>query len=107
MKPDTDHGCSSRSFSWPPIFPCLASSPEQRWEPPPTNVAHNYILPLALAGFATLTDRREALPYALIWIAHIGLDRALGYGLKYGSGFGHTHLGWIGKGNAEKTPAAS
>ena len=71
------------------------------------NVAHNYILPLALAGFATLTDRREALPYALIWIAHIGLDRALGYGLKYGSGFGHTHLGWIGKGNAEKTPAAS
>jgi hypothetical protein len=70
------------------------------------NLAHNYILPLALAGVATLTDHREALPYALIWIAHIGLDRALGYGLKYSSGFGHTHLGWLGKGNAEQTPAA-
>ena len=33
---------------------------------------------------------------ALIWIAHIGLDRALGYGLKYATGFGDTHLGHIG-----------
>ena len=34
---------------------------------------------------------------ALIWLAHIGIDRALGYGLKYGAGFGFTHLGRIGK----------
>src|SRR3954470_22529461 len=34
---------------------------------------------------------------ALIWFAHIGLDRALGYGLKYDDSFQHTHLGWIGK----------
>jgi hypothetical protein len=27
---------------------------------------------------------------------HIGVDRALGYGLKYGAGFGLTHLGRIG-----------
>jgi hypothetical protein len=33
---------------------------------------------------------------ALIWLAHIGLDRALGYGLKYGSGFRDTHLGRLG-----------
>ena len=33
---------------------------------------------------------------ALIWAAHIGFDRALGYGLKYPSGFGDTHLGRIG-----------
>ena len=33
----------------------------------------------------------------LIWAAHIGFDRMLGYGLKYGSGFGHTHLGRIGR----------
>jgi hypothetical protein len=29
---------------------------------------------------------------ALIWLAHIGLDRALGYGLKYPTAFRHTHL---------------
>ena len=33
----------------------------------------------------------------LIWIAHVGFDRALGYGLKYASGFGDTHLGRIGR----------
>jgi hypothetical protein len=34
---------------------------------------------------------------ALIWLAHIGFDRALGYGLKYASGFSFTHLGRIGR----------
>ena len=28
-----------------------------------------------------------------IWLAHIGFDRMLGYGLKYPSGFKDTHLG--------------
>jgi hypothetical protein len=31
----------------------------------------------------------------LIWIAHIGLDRAIGYGLKYPTGFRDTHLGKV------------
>jgi hypothetical protein len=35
---------------------------------------------------------------ALIWAAHIGVDRALGYGLKHRTGFSDTHLGRIGKG---------
>jgi hypothetical protein len=30
---------------------------------------------------------------ALIWLAHIGMDRMLGYGLKYSGGFKDTHLG--------------
>lgn len=34
---------------------------------------------------------------ATIWCAHIGFDRALGYGLKYAEGFGFTHLGRIGR----------
>ncbi|MDU3890869.1 MAG: DUF4260 family protein [Serratia liquefaciens] len=34
---------------------------------------------------------------ALIWGAHIGFDRALGYGLKYASGFADTHLGGLGR----------
>jgi len=37
------------------------------------------------------------LSIAMIWLAHIGIDRALGYGLKYAAGFGYTHLGRIGK----------
>jgi Domain of unknown function (DUF4260) len=32
----------------------------------------------------------------MIWLAHIGIDRALGYGLKYTAGFTFTHLGRIG-----------
>ena len=38
------------------------------------------------------------LSIAMIWLAHIGIYRALGYGLKYGAGFGFTHLGRIGQG---------
>ncbi|NIT59671.1 MAG: DUF4260 family protein, partial [Aliifodinibius sp.] len=33
----------------------------------------------------------------IIWCAHIGFDRVLGYGLKYSAGFGFTHLGFIGR----------
>jgi hypothetical protein len=29
-------------------------------------------------------------------LAHIGMDRMIGAGLKYGDGFGHTHLGLMG-----------
>jgi hypothetical protein len=29
---------------------------------------------------------------ALIWFAHIGMDRTVGYGLKYPSSFNDTHL---------------
>lgn len=38
------------------------------------------------------------LRLALIHLAHIGFDRALGYGLKYGTAFGDTHLCRIGGG---------
>jgi Domain of unknown function (DUF4260) len=62
------------------------------------NLAHTYALapPLALAGF--FLDSSAASALGLIWVAHIGLDRMLGYGLNYESGFGDTHLGRFGKG---------
>jgi hypothetical protein len=66
------------------------------------NIAHSYILPLLLTIMAVLAARPAILPYALIWFAHIGFDRMLGYGLKYRSSFGHTHLGWIGKQKADE-----
>ena len=34
---------------------------------------------------------------ACAWAFHVGVDRALGYGLKMPDAFTHTHLGWIGK----------
>ena len=59
------------------------------------NVAHSYAGPLLLA--MTLLSARISVSVALIWVAHIGFDRALGYGLKYPSAFGDTHLGRIGR----------
>ncbi len=61
------------------------------------NAAHSYLAPMAImtTGFATAAPL--TLSIAMIWLAHIGLDRALGYGLKYATGFGFTHLGRIGK----------
>ena len=42
--------------------------------------------------------RQPAVEYAgLILFGHSCMDRAMGYGLKYSSGFGDTHLGPIGK----------
>jgi hypothetical protein len=40
------------------------------------------------------------VPLALIWVNHIGVDRLLGYGLKYSDGFWWTHLGVKGKTSA-------
>lgn len=56
------------------------------------NLAHSTILPLGLGIAAFAAQRLDLLPFAMIWIAHIGFDRMLGFGLKYGSAFGDTHL---------------
>jgi uncharacterized protein DUF4260 len=61
------------------------------------NVAHSYLAPVTLmvTGFALASPL--VLSIAMIWLAHIGIDRALGYGMKYAAGFGFTHLGRIGR----------
>ena len=61
------------------------------------NAVHSYLAPMAMmtTGFATASPL--ILSIAMIWLAHIGFDRALGYGLKYAAGFSLTHLGRIGK----------
>jgi hypothetical protein len=56
------------------------------------NAAHCYAAPLILAAYSVLTNRTEVLGVAIIWIAHIGFDRMLGYGLKYPTRFRDTHL---------------
>jgi Domain of unknown function (DUF4260) len=56
------------------------------------DAAHSYVLPIVLAVAGVVTETDLAAQIALIWLAHIGVDRAIGYGLKYPSGFKETHL---------------
>jgi hypothetical protein len=92
-------------FSWP-LFALLILAPDlamlayligPRAGAAAYNLVHTYALalPLALAGFWLASPIASAL--GLISIAHIGVDRMLGYGLKYASGFADTHLGRIGR----------
>ena len=60
------------------------------------NAIHSYLAPATLALAALLLRSPALLPFALIWINHIGMDRLLGYGLKYPEGFQWTHLGRLG-----------
>ncbi len=61
------------------------------------NAVHTLAGPLIALGLAASLHQPGLAGVALIWLAHIGLDRMLGYGLKYGSGFGDTHLGAVGR----------
>ena len=61
------------------------------------NLAHSTVLPAALAGFGWWQAKPLVLALSLVWLAHIGADRLLGYGLKYGDNFQHTHLGQPGQ----------
>jgi hypothetical protein len=61
------------------------------------NIGHSLILPVALVTAAALTHKHLIIGAGLVWLAHIGMDRAVGYGLKEKDGFNHTHLGQIGK----------
>ena len=61
------------------------------------NAVHTYVVPLFLGVAALLLHADRLLPFALIWVNHIAVDRLLGYGLKYSNGFGWTHLGRLGK----------
>ena len=59
------------------------------------NLAHSYVGPIVAAALALGTGRPPVV--GVLWAAHVGFDRALGYGLKYPEAFGDTHLGRIGR----------
>lgn len=59
------------------------------------NAVHTYPLPAVLLGAGLAGTRPLAVAVALVWFAHIGADRAIGYGLKYESGFGDTHMSQV------------
>ncbi|WP_175614781.1 DUF4260 domain-containing protein [Piscibacillus halophilus] len=56
------------------------------------NLFHTYIAPAILLLGGIILSVSSILAIALIWIAHIGMDRTVGYGLKYPTGFKDTHL---------------
>jgi len=60
------------------------------------NALHSTIGPVLLGLAGYLGGVTWTGPFALIWLAHIGFDRAAGFGLKYASAFGDTHLGVTG-----------
>jgi hypothetical protein len=61
------------------------------------NATHSYVGAAALLALGLVVAWPVGTALALIWLAHIGLDRALGFGLKYAAGFTHTHLGRLGR----------
>lgn len=65
------------------------------------NLAHSYVGAVACVALGVASASPLGLTAGLIWLAHIGVDRSLGYGLKYAQGFGFTHLGRIGKALAD------
>lgn len=68
-----------------------------RWGAASYNLLHSYPLAVSLLALSVWLALPSLLLLALLLLAHIGFDRALGYGLKLDSSFQDTHLGRIGK----------
>lgn len=60
------------------------------------NLAHTYVSPFILFIFSFIYHQPWGLLFSFLWVAHIGIDRVLGIGLKFPTGFSDTHLGKIG-----------
>ena len=60
------------------------------------NVVHNWTLAIAALGLGWWLKVDPLLLVGALLVAHVGMDRALGYGLKLPTDFRDTHLGRIG-----------
>ncbi|WBU55552.1 DUF4260 domain-containing protein [Paracoccus sediminicola] len=61
------------------------------------NLVHLYAFGLMLLMLGSVIGNGGMMALAALWLGHAGFDRMLGYGLKTDAGFGHTHLGPIGR----------
>lgn len=61
------------------------------------NLVHNWASGLAVLGLAAATGNVPVAMLGAVLVAHVGMDRALGYGLKLPTSFRDTHLGRIGR----------
>jgi hypothetical protein len=69
------------------------------------NAAHTYVPPVAVGAIGVIAGADVAVQLALIWITHIGVDRAIGYGLKYPTSFKETHLQRVAGPTKAPTPS--
>lgn len=94
---------ANQQFSWwafvifllTPDLPLLLYPLDQRLGSIVYNLVHNIVFPLALAILSIFNGNDLGLQVALIWLAHIGMDRAFGYGFKYIGQFKETHFSRI------------
>lgn len=56
------------------------------------NLTHTTVLPLAWGLWLWKSGATASLALPALWLAHIGFDRLLGFGLKYPDDFKITHL---------------
>ncbi|UEX89655.1 DUF4260 domain-containing protein [Staphylococcus ratti] len=56
------------------------------------NLGHTYVLPIIVTLFYLLSKEELLLQISLIWLAHISMDRTIGYGLKYALSFDKTTI---------------
>ena len=61
------------------------------------NVVHNLVTALVLLGVGWFAPVAPLALAGAILLAHVGMDRSLGYGLKLPADFKDTHLGRIGR----------
>ena len=61
------------------------------------NVGHVILTPIVIALISYLVGAQLGVQIAVIWLAHIGMDRLAGYGLKEPTSFQDTHMGRIGR----------
>jgi len=61
------------------------------------NLFHNWAIGVVVLAIAWWLDSAPVALIGAILLAHVGMDRAAGYGLKYPTSFGDTHLGRIGR----------
>jgi hypothetical protein len=77
-----------------PDLALLAYLAGPRWGAWAYNGTHSAMGPALLLA-ASLKQSPLGVALALVWFAHIGFDRSLGFGLKYREGFHATHLGYL------------
>jgi hypothetical protein len=61
------------------------------------NIAHTWATGLVVLGAGFAIAAPPLVLAGAILVAHAGMDRLAGYGLKYPTSFGDTHLGRIGR----------
>lgn len=87
-------------FSWG-LFALLFLAPDlfmlgylldAKWGAAFYNLVQTYTGPVALLLISFVLPAPQLNPCGLIWLAHLGFDRMLGFGLKYPTFFKDTHL---------------